>query len=682
MNEHLLKEFKEVLHSGKNILHISKQSKLIYQQFIEENNLYKIIYNDDIRDLYVDRTPYDVFGEYARSGGVFLFYIGSCNSELQPSGKGMMLAVARRDLSEDNLEDDFEEVERFEGEWRDGTLVYGTYSSYASPYTVNPPFVNSALYDFFINGIMFAEENPGKMQVSMNITYTGGFDDERRFHGDSGELILDYKVEWIRKGFDDSGNLIFKGSFDKGSISFGEYKGPYIGYSPVYDKRVKYEGQFFDGLPHGTGKLHYNLEGGYHHHDRISCEYTGEFRKGLRYGSNGIDNLNDSEYGVRIQLLGCVYNIEDFDEPILEEVKEIRITGNDFFGFNPEVINSTEVIYEGALDTTTDLITIPHQISTIMGKGCLRVLTTDYASKLYVNHGEEGVNGTFRYLLGKVLLDGVFTCLDEGTRKLSYEKWSCGYLVDSSDQAIGIKSFNIATIGNKFADEIIDGSKDATKRMLTTILASKAGDGLVSKVGEFNLFLQYLVIGLLAALVKAGKDTVLKKISVTNKVELARTVRSGISAIKGEMKKIDLEIVLVGESNNYLEAVYNFRGGFLLNKFTEEREMDELKLNINNTKKMFMRTDEYFSEMLKILEGDGRRVAEKLGMGVDNLIRDYQHVKQLFTEIDDWNTDLINKEDIILITSRLSLFKEAHLRIYDIVSNALQRIHKQLIDSI
>lgn len=686
MDNQLLEEFKKTLYSGKRILSRGECPDRLYLKldgFPVQSNV--IVFDKDIRDRYVDRTISDT----TELDGVYLMYKGHVNREMCPDHNGLMVAISR-EVSPDPEDPDtcYSELERFEGEWRNGILVNGKYTSHSGPYLVNPSFVKSPLYEFFINGIMFAEANPGKLELFLSITYTGGFDEHLQFHGDNGELTLEYEMNWIKKGYTDSGNLIFRGRFHHGSIVFGEYEGPYLGFSALIDKTAKYKGPFRDGLPHGNGKIEYNLGGGFHHHERIKCEYSGKFMDGFQHGDDGIEKLIDSENGVIIQLISCSYESDGYEQPLLSEVKEIRFDGDDIFGFE-NAVSANQVVFEG--DLQNSYIIIPDDVSHLMGKGNLQVLTTDFTSKIYSNCNDEWAEGTYRYARGKVILDGVFSCLDEGTRKYSHEIWRCGFLVESSESPIIVSKSSDGTKGLHFIEEILNSGKDAMKRVLPTLLASKSFDGM--------LFSMSILIDLITLLLKPG----IKKLSATNKSELARAVQAGINAIKGEIKENELEMSNFKEHFEYWTELHHLRGGQRLVEFMKKRDLNVLQYELKKAKKLFLRTDSSFLEILKLMKGSGRKTINTMGISVDNLVRDYEKVQLLFGELDaiklsssleeifsseinlgnlDGSTKelsdthiRVSEELVIPAGTKLASFNEAYMRLFSIIENALQRVN-------
>jgi len=622
-----------------------------------------ILYDEDIRDRYIDyyHKTFDFVWD-----GVYLMYMGQVNQQRYPNFTGTLIVIS---LSHDeNCPEEvyYTEIERYDGEWKHGVLMKGTYSSSCGPYQVNTAYINSPQYEFFINGIMYALDNPGKRSVSLQVHYTGPFNKDRLFHGNDGELKLTYQEDYIRRNYSEFGEIVFKGKFEDGSITYGNYEGPYIGYSDLSSKYAKYRGTFLHGIPHENGKVQYNLGGGHYSHERMECEYSGEFLKGLPFGLKGIDKIFDKDFNVYIYLKGCAYVIKRTDErPYLEDVKEICFTGNDIFGFNPEIVSSNKVTFEGSLNhrTPTDVIYIPEDLHRIFGQGNLYVLTKGLANRIYKNYDDEiNLNGTYRYDSGKIILDGIFICLDESNQKVFYEKWRCGFLIESSAAPFDNVELDITKIGNILADELLDGSKDSFKRMLSTILASKMIDG--------KMFVMYIIIGVLSTLVKTGKNILLNNYVIGNKEGLARAVLAGIHSLKGEMKEMDIELTR-NQEETLRTTDWHYITGRRLNDFLERQDREIIKSRLEYTKKLFERTDQYFRDILALMEGEGYKAVSSLGMSVDNLARDYSKVIELFDELEELDINEIQDKDVALLDTKIDIFKDTYFGLFQIIEEAL-----------
>lgn len=660
MNDQVLKELKDVFNSGTKNL----DKACTYQILNEELMTAIIVYEKDISEEFVD---YSI--EFKELKRVFLVYRGQVNKTLQPSGDGTFMSVA--EIAYENLNGDyvtdFQEIEIFEGKWEKGNLCRGTYETPTSLNDINSPVMKTKLYEFYVNGILGAEDNPGKKQVSTVISYEGTFNGDKLFHGNDGELIIYYTIDWIRQFEYENGTMNFKGTFEHGSIVFGEYNGPYIGFNTVYDKKIKYKGQFKDNLFNGNGTLKYNLDGGYRYHDRITCEYSGGFRDGIKSGENAIETLMDKENSVEIKIFNC-----KFEEHFLIETQSIiyKSEANSILGFEERDVKVKEVKFEGELNTLLEYILLPNDISEMLGEGCLTVLNDTYSSKLYKNYGEDGLDGTYKYLYGKIILDGTFYCLDELTKKTSYEKWRCGYLVEQANELEDILNLDPKQLLNNFTDELLDNGKDAMKRLLSTVVASK--------VFEANLFILYILVGILGTLLKSGKDAILKNISKSKKEELIRVVRASVNSINGEKKELELQVEFYKELSEFNSKAVQFRGGIRWKRYEENQRLDDVKFEVNKAKRLFLKTSQHFEEVLGILNGNEKLFINNFLISLDNLERDYEDLEKIYKELLIFDMNEIKEVDIIPINNKLLIFNQSYIRLIDIFRHALVKVNEWL----
>lgn len=656
MDDYILKDLKEVLGSGiKNM-----DENYVYQVLDEVLRTAIIVYENDISEEFTD---YSI--EFKELKRVFLMYRGEVNQELQPSGDGIFMSVAEvvfENLNGDFVRD-FEEIEVYVGRWENGNLISGTFSTVTSLNDINGPLMKTKLYEFYINNILGAEDNPGKKLVSTCISYKGGFNRGKLFKGDDSELIIDYTLDWIRQFEYEQGKMTFKGSFEDGSIVFGEYNGPYFGFNLVYDKKVNYKGQFKNNVFSGNGILKYNLEGGYHFHDRITCEYSGGFKDGTKHGENAIETLEDKQNGVEIKLINC-----KFEDHLLVDTQSVffKSKENSLIGFDEKELKVKELKFEGELNTYNGNILLPNDLSDMLGKGTLTVLNDQYSSKLYKNYGEDNLDGTYRYLYGKMVLDGTFYCLDERTNRTSFEKWRCGYLIEQADELGEVLNLDFNYFINKILDELLNNSKDAIKRLLPTVVASK--------VFEINLLFLYISVEVFGNFLKSGKDLILKDISQSKREEIIRAVRASVNSINGEIKELELQANLYKELSEFNSQVVQFRGGIIWKTYLENQIMDEVEFEVNRSRNLFLKTDRNLKEALEVLQRNKKIFGNNLFISVDNLERDYESLEKAYVEITNYETGEIKEEDIISINNNLMIFNESYIRLINILRYALLKV--------
>ncbi|RAW09755.1 hypothetical protein DC345_30305 [Paenibacillus taichungensis] len=103
-----------------------------------------------------------------------------------------------------------------------------------------------------------------------------------------------------------------------------------------------------------------------------------------------------------------------------------------------------------------------------------------------------------------------------------------------------------------------------------------------------------------------------------------------------------------------------------------------MKSQLEYTKKLFLRTDQYFRTVLNLMEGDRYKTISSLGMSVDNLPRDYNKVLILFDELDLIELSEIQDNDITLFNTKTNVFKESYFRLFHIFEEALQKVYNNL----
>lgn len=607
-----------------------EHEKMYFQHLNHENGIVSFIKKNETTNVAFRR--FKNINPHLSIRTFFTFYKGHVNQNNLPSGYGLQLTIV--DIMDENFDEELSfkliEIERTEGEWKDANLIQGTYKTYTSVFSefINP-IEHKNFYKHYMSKVLHADENPGKRALSTEIEYKGCFDSKMRLIGNEGELLIEYKIDWIRNCYEENGIMLFKGKFVNNYILSGIYTGPYFGFDGNNDKLVKYTGSFKNNIFHGYGELEYNLNGGFFYKDRVKSCYIGNFRNGLRHDKNAVEKCVD-ECGVLIDFEGCEY-----ENNVLLSISKLKISSDEcnVFGFEESYFKYNNLEFCGDILINEYFKDNPEEFDPIealqycMERGCLTI-RDDLTSLIYKNN-HEGVTGKYIFNFGKLILDGDFFVLNELDHSLTVQKWRYGYLIDSYNKET--EQTNIVNTIKTIISEIIDAGKESFKRAATA----------TSNMETFQILLLFSAINLIASFSKSFSNYVLKSKCAK---DIPQLLQSCINSIKGEIKEHEFSAKIQQEETEAEVAFCNFRGGKRSKIFFESKAINDLLHGLGQAEELFTKTSEVFNKIFEVLKQHEPLLIKKSLFSVDDITRDYLELKEVYNLLDTYKFTAQNTE--------------------------------------